>query len=79
MGHFIPVRNITVMLINAVSPDRISHVWPVVLVETRSILQQFLVNIQDGPFFRQIETEGIPRNGEILSPIPRKPPNDKTA
>src|ERR1017187_4679315 len=54
-GHVFPVRGVPIVLINAGSPGRISHVRPVVLIETRSILQQFLVNVQDCALFLPID------------------------
>src|ERR1022692_3601191 len=71
-GHVFPVRGVTVVFINAGSPGRISHVRPVVLIETRSTLQLFLVNVQDGAIFLQIEVERVPRNGKILVTHPKK-------
>src|SRR5580692_1973109 len=67
-----PVRSVTVVSINPGSPGGISHVRPVVLIETRSILQPFLVKVQDGVLFRQIEMQRVPRDGKILVTHPKK-------
>src|SRR5579872_7342919 len=48
------------------TPLAIRHVGPVVLVESGRILQQPLVYVEDGIFFRQIEPERFPRNCKIL-------------
>src|SRR5580704_5870115 len=68
-----PVRSITIVSIDPGSPGGISHVRPVVLIETRSILQSFLVKVQDGVLFRQIEVQRVPRDGKILVAHPKKP------
>src|ERR1017187_1077978 len=47
-------RRLTIVLVNVGSPDRIGHVRLVVRIEARSILQLFLVKLQDGVLFRQI-------------------------
>src|ERR1039458_950947 len=73
-GRFFPVRGVTIVLVNAGSPGRISHVRPVVLIESRSILQLFLVKVQDGAIFLQIEVERVPRNGKKLVTHSKKAP-----
>src|ERR1039458_5367855 len=58
-GHFVPVRRVTIVLINVGSPGRIGHVRPVVLIEDRSILQLFLVKMQDSVVFPQIKKDRV--------------------
>src|ERR1019366_2923324 len=72
-GSFFPVRSVAIVFKNAGSPYRIGHVRPVVLIEPWGVLQQFLVNVQDGAILLQIEVERIPRNSKILVTHPKKP------
>ena len=60
----VPIRLGTVIRVDFGTPGVVSHVRPVILVETGSGLELFLVDIQDEPMFDRVEGKGTPWNGK---------------
>jgi hypothetical protein len=51
---------------DALSPLGIGEVWPVVLVETRSVLQNLRLNVKDRLLLILVQVDGSPRDSEQL-------------
>jgi len=58
------------------TPGAISHVRPVILVETGSVLKQLLIDVQDELSFDSIYGESTPGMANNLSPY-QEPPERK--
>src|SRR5664279_4263372 len=62
----VPIRLRAVIVVNFGAPRTVSHVGPVLLVETGSGLEQFLVDVQNEPMFDRVDLKGTPWNCEQL-------------
>ena len=75
----LPVRHSAIVFVDL--QGKLAVVWarPVVLVKSRSLFKQFLVHIEDELLVMVRELQGVPGNGNRLSPKPMKPPKESTA
>lgn len=60
----IPIGLGAVMRVDFGTPGVISHVRPMILVETGISLEQFLVDVQNEPLFNRVDRKGTPWNGK---------------
>jgi len=60
----IPIGLGAVIRVDFGAPGAVSHVRPVLLVETGSGLEQFLVDVQNEPMFDRVDLKGTPWNGK---------------
>ena len=47
LSYILPIRLVSVMAVYRVTEFGIGHVWPIVLVESRSFLQHGFINIEN--------------------------------
>src|SRR5664279_2462081 len=73
----VPIRLRAVIRVNFGAPRTVSHVGPVLLVETGSGLEQFLVDIQNEPMFDRVDLKGTPWNGKQLIAHAQEPAERK--
>ncbi|EXB24021.1 hypothetical protein J518_4156 [Acinetobacter baumannii 1419130] len=62
----------SVVVVDTFAPNRIAHVWPVVLIEAWCVFQAVPVGIKDEALVYCIEAQSSPRHGEQLFPHPQE-------
>src|ERR1019366_2669992 len=58
----VPIRLGAVIRINSGTPGMVSHVRPMILVETGSGLEQFLIDVQNEPMLNRVHRKRTPWN-----------------
>src|ERR1039458_69587 len=73
----VPIRLGAVIRVDFGTPSVVSHVRPMILVETGSGLEQFLVDVQNEPMFNRVDLKGTPWNRKQLVTHAQETPERK--
>src|ERR1022692_3192736 len=75
--RLVPIGLGAVIRVDFGTPGVVSHVRPMILVETGSGLEQFLVDVQNEPMFNRVNRKRTPWNGKQLVTHAQETPKRK--